>query len=121
MNRGRSTFFYREGNVNDPARRRELAAYELVFRAMPILPRPWLRHVDVRKLMALPPGLTRIVGLFAEVAVSIARRNPEWTNYLDQYSLGLRNHFRDRLDPGRRGPREADGAPIVDPTWGGSG
>ena len=97
INRGKSDFFYREGNVADPERRRLLLAYELLFRLLPIVPHTRVAALDARRIAALPSALVRTAGLLADVVGSIVRGNPELTNYLAQYALGLKNHVRWRL------------------------
>jgi len=103
INRGQLDFFYRQGNVNDPQRRRLLAAYELLFRLLPIAPHARVAALDARRIAALPPTMVRAVGLIADTIASLVRRNPELTNYVEQYALGLKNHVRWRLGLPARG------------------
>ncbi len=118
VNRGTSTFFFRDANVADDGTRRRYLAYETIFRAMPLLPHTVRSKLNVEQLERLPEPVLRATGLMADAVAGVVNGNPELRNYLDQYLLGLENHVRQKLG---LEPRQHWGtsrhAPIHDAGW----
>jgi hypothetical protein len=110
LHRGETTFWHRERNVLDPARRLVYQQYETAFRLLPYLPGPLRRRLARRHLTWVPKALLKPVGLVSVVA-DLAL-SPDLRLMASRYLRGLRRHLSARLGVRPKAPEPRAHGPL---------
>ena len=118
VNRGHSTFFYRDQNVVDASKRKQYLAYEAVFRTLPLLPRALRERVRVEHVDWMPSPMIKMFGHATDLIVGIQRDNPNLKSYWAQYVHGFHNYLRHKagLAPYRVAEPEYGHEPATTPS-----
>lgn len=82
------------GNVEDPELGRIYMAYQVAFRANPLLPAAWRRKVKPDHLKKLPVVALRALELLLDVAGSFVQRSPLLRAYFAHYMRTIENYLR---------------------------
>jgi radical SAM superfamily enzyme YgiQ (UPF0313 family) len=111
VNRGESGRFHTRSSAH-AAEASTYRRYQLLFRALPLLPRPLRLRARAHHVPNLSERTANLVGGFLEGLNVVANRDDESINYLRYYAFQLRKQVpevaRDRLTPrGRRSDRQA--------------
>jgi radical SAM superfamily enzyme YgiQ (UPF0313 family) len=115
INHGSEAFFHREANVSDPAARQQYLAYELLLRALPLVPHRLRRHLRRELVNWLPASILKHAGTVTDVIDATIYRDPGIPHLATRYAHGLKAHVRSRL--GRNGHGSGCVGPVSDPSW----
>jgi radical SAM superfamily enzyme YgiQ (UPF0313 family) len=118
INRGETTFWHRERNVQDAELRATYVDFEILFRLIPHLPASWRERFRPEHVHWLPDALKVPVGMAADVSLALFEGSVDMPVMFSRIFNGLRNHLRWRfgLPPrGRFAP--GDTGPVDDPVW----
>jgi anaerobic magnesium-protoporphyrin IX monomethyl ester cyclase len=115
INQGSEAFFHREANVGDAATRRRYLAYELLFRALPLVPMALRGGLRREAVEWLPAPLLKQAGTALDALNSTLHRDPGIPHIVTRYAHGLAAHARARLGVGS--PPRSPLARVSDAAW----
>jgi radical SAM superfamily enzyme YgiQ (UPF0313 family) len=83
--------------------------YEILFRLLPLLPRPLQKRLRLKHIPPMPGGAAQLVGVTLELGNTVKYRDAEAFNYARHYAMHLRRAtpqmLRDLLRPSARKAR----------------
>jgi hypothetical protein len=90
--------FYRDSNrIADKRVLKTYKIYEMIFKLIPLLPKPLARRLKPQNLKFLPTGLCSAIGFLADITNGLARRNPDHVSYARHYLCHLGRFVKLRL------------------------
>ena len=86
INNGTKADFYRNSSrVVAPDKKRLYAAYETIFKLIPVVPETLRTRLQIRTFQDLPEALNSAIGFLADVVSGLWKKNPDHIGYAKYY------------------------------------